>query len=357
MDVDCSAAVPPPSYSALTSRTAQYTHAGLPSSSAPATSVPPAVAAPITPTPGLVLTVSISHKDVEIMTELAYRTPTLQTGGDLFGTWAGSGVEVTVNLLVGPGLDASVGASHFYQDEHYLQHVGQYAVQTLSLEQIGQWRSHHQSRLQQPSDEDLEAAQRILTTLPRFLMIILNMEWDAVAYSTRPVLRAFLFLHGSPKPFVANISIRPEVPTYACQPQITSIAYAGSVLAAAAPAPEAVVPATALAAPDGIPWFSVNPGLSFIKSLHASLDRGFGNVRMVFRGGQFVFQVAYYGYQYEVFLPLVLTGRDQAVVRALSTRFSNHQMESFSPFPADLSLPHAAGDLCRDLIASIKTAV
>ncbi|KAJ7393008.1 hypothetical protein OS493_008256 [Desmophyllum pertusum] len=118
--------------------------------------------------------VHISQEDEEMMTELVLRYPDVETGGDLFGLWTTEG-DVMIHIVLGPGQECKRTGTSFYQDIPYLQRNGELLTQNYMLCHIGEWHSHHQLRLFQPSQGD---SSTVIRNYPRgtcgFLLIIAN---------------------------------------------------------------------------------------------------------------------------------------------------------------------------------------
>lgn len=99
------------------------------------------------------LKVYICKDDLEMMENLALRYPHLETGGDLFGLWTNEG-EAVIHVVLGPGQSCRRTNVSFYQDIPYLQRNGELLTQNYMLCHLGEWHSHHQLRLFQPSQGD-----------------------------------------------------------------------------------------------------------------------------------------------------------------------------------------------------------
>ena len=101
--------------------------------------------------------------------------PNIETGGQLFGYWTAEGVPVVL-YVIGPGPHANHQSAFFNQDVDYLTRVGRPIVELFGLQHIGEWHSHHQLGLAQPSAHD---ANTMLSTirdkhLIQFLLCIGN---------------------------------------------------------------------------------------------------------------------------------------------------------------------------------------
>lgn len=117
----------------------------------------------------------------------------IETGGQLFGYWTAEGVPVVL-YAIGPGPHANHQSAFFNQDVDYLTRVGRPIVEHFGLQHIGEWHSHHQLGLAQPSTHD---ANTMLSTirdkhLRQFLLCIGNCT------NTSSTLNAFNFTEFSP---------------------------------------------------------------------------------------------------------------------------------------------------------------
>ena len=114
--------------------------------------------------------------------------PNIETGGQLFGYWTAEGTPVVL-YAIGPGSNANHQSAFFNQDIDYLTRVGRPIVEHFGLQHIGEWHSHHQLGLAQPSSHD---ANTMLSTirdkhLKQFLLCIGNCT------NTSSTLNAFNF--------------------------------------------------------------------------------------------------------------------------------------------------------------------
>ncbi len=101
--------------------------------------------------------------------------PDIETGGQLFGFWTGTGIPVVL-YAIGPGRDANHQVAFFNQDVDYLKRVGQQLIDTYALQHIGEWHSHHQLGLAHPSGHDASTMINSIRDvgLRRFLLCIGN---------------------------------------------------------------------------------------------------------------------------------------------------------------------------------------
>lgn len=112
----------------------------------------------------------------------------IETGGQLFGFWTSTGIPVVL-YAIGPGRGANHQETFFNQDVSYLLGVGNFVLEKYGLQHIGEWHSHHQLGLAQPSDYDASTMVHNIDKLHlrRFLLCIGNC--DAV----RSTFNAFNF--------------------------------------------------------------------------------------------------------------------------------------------------------------------
>lgn len=115
----------------------------------------------------------------------------IETGGELFGFWTASGIPVVL-FAIGPGPKANHQTTFFNQDIGYLENVGGKLFGKYGLLHIGEWHSHHQLGLAQPSGHDAATMATSIANnhLGRFLMALGNCTRDA------SVLNAFEFVEG-----------------------------------------------------------------------------------------------------------------------------------------------------------------
>ena len=114
--------------------------------------------------------------------------PNIETGGQLFGFWTADGIPVVL-YAIGPGPNANHKVAFFNQDVDYLTQIGRPIIEHFGLQHIGEWHSHHQLGLAQPSAHD---ANTMLSTirdkhLVQFLLCIGNCT------NTSSTLNAFNF--------------------------------------------------------------------------------------------------------------------------------------------------------------------
>ncbi|MEH1965838.1 hypothetical protein [Nostoc sp.] len=105
--------------------------------------------------------------------------PDLETGGDLFGFWTHSGYPV-VQFVLGPGKNSRHNSTSFYQDKNHLIKAGELLRNKHGLQHIGEWHSHHQMGLAQPSGGDEQTVFNALRryNFPKFLLCIANLRQE-----------------------------------------------------------------------------------------------------------------------------------------------------------------------------------
>ena len=113
-------------------------------------------------------------EDCQMMENLVLEYPHLETGGDLFGLWTSNG-DAVLHVVLGPGRNCKRTGASFFQDIPYLKRNGELLTQDYMLCHIGEWHSHHQLRLFEPSGGD---SSTVIRNYPRgtcgFLLIIAN---------------------------------------------------------------------------------------------------------------------------------------------------------------------------------------
>lgn len=106
--------------------------------------------------------------------------PNIETGGDLFGFWTHSGYPV-IQYVIGPGPNANHQTTFFNQDGNYLSEVGNKLRETHGLQHIGEWHSHHQLGLAEPSGHDISTVCKAIAqyNLSNFFLVITNIRDNA----------------------------------------------------------------------------------------------------------------------------------------------------------------------------------
>lgn len=82
--------------------------------------------------------------------------PECETGGHLFGYWTAQGVPVIL-YVTGPGPNCMHGSVECHHDHHYYTQIRDVLENTIALQHIGDWHSHHQLNLNHPSGGDVRA--------------------------------------------------------------------------------------------------------------------------------------------------------------------------------------------------------
>ena len=120
----------------------------------------------------------------------------IETGGDLFGLWVDEST-VVLQVITGPGNNCKRTETSFFQDIEYLENTGNHLTRYEGLCNVGEWHSHHQLGLPQPSGGDQRTVWENLPKLglPRFVLLIANITGN-VGYLVVN-LGAFLFVGGA----------------------------------------------------------------------------------------------------------------------------------------------------------------
>jgi len=121
--------------------------------------------------------------------------PNLETGGDLFGFWTHSGAPM-VEFVLGPGKKSRRKSTSFYQDVDHLIEAGEFLRDKHGLQHIGEWHSHHQMGLAQPSGGDANTVFRALEkySFPNFLLCIANLRADPENLRKKQIVNVGCFL-------------------------------------------------------------------------------------------------------------------------------------------------------------------
>ena len=146
----------------------------------------------------------IFQSELDFIARCILDCPDIETGGQLFGYWTREGVPVVCYAL-GPGPKANHQRTFFNQDLGYLQSVGDAIVKHYGLEHIGEWHSHHQLGLAQPSGHDASNiyGNMVKAGRERFLLCIGNCDGRSAG------LNAFSFASGVPSYLHAGWSVSP----------------------------------------------------------------------------------------------------------------------------------------------------
>ena len=140
--------------------------------------------------------------------------PNIETGGDLFGLWKDE-KTVIIQRFIGPGMKCKRTTTSFYQDIEYRHRVDSLLTTEEGLCNVGEWHSHHQIGMPNPSDDD---RRTVFDNMPelgleRFVLFIASIEGRGSSGKRRSHdvklddinLRPFLFL-GSTQTIVKGIN-------------------------------------------------------------------------------------------------------------------------------------------------------
>ena len=148
-------------------------------------------------------TIHMFEEDIQKMGKWVLKHPHNETGGDLFGLWttgAGPGLEPVIHVVLGPGDGCRRTSVSFFQSIPYLKKVGYLLTQKYMLGHIGEWHSHHQLGLFQPSGGD---SSTVTNNYPRgaygFILIIVNIVHGGVKISP------YLYSEGSSRYKVGRV--------------------------------------------------------------------------------------------------------------------------------------------------------
>ena len=133
----------------------------------------------------------IYRSELDFISRCILDCPDIETGGELFGFWTAGGIPVVL-FAIGPGPSANHQTTFFNQDIGYLKTVGGQLFGKYGILHIGEWHSHHQLGLAQPSGHDAATMATSIANnhLGRFLMALGNCTRDT------SVLNAFEFVEG-----------------------------------------------------------------------------------------------------------------------------------------------------------------
>lgn len=140
--------------------------------------------------------------------------PDLETGGDLFGFWTHSGFPV-IQFVLGPGQNSRHNPASFYQDREHLIKAGGILRTKHGLQHIGEWHSHHQMGLAQPSGGDEQTVFNALRqyNFPKFLLCIANLRPEAESLNygrTKYTVNLGCFLFNSTRYQVGSWVVLPD---------------------------------------------------------------------------------------------------------------------------------------------------
>ena len=145
----------------------------------------------------------VYENDYKEIRKLVKHYPNIETGGDLFGLWKDERT-VIIQQFIGPGKKCERTTTSFHQDIDYLHRVGSLITTEEGLCNVGEWHSHHQIGMPQPSSGD---RRTVFSNMPhlgleRFVLFIASIEGASYGGKKRPrdvklddiILRPFLFL-------------------------------------------------------------------------------------------------------------------------------------------------------------------
>ena len=166
-------------------------------------------------------TAYVYKKDLREIQELVQPYPQIETGGDLFGLWQDDRT-VIIQRFIGPGEKCKRTATSFHQDVEYLHRVGSLITTEEGLCNVGEWHSHHQIGMPEPSAAD---RRTVFSNMPhlgleRFVLFIATIERAGIRGKKRSQeveldqikLRPFLFI-GSQQKVLNGIKIK-NLPYY-----------------------------------------------------------------------------------------------------------------------------------------------
>jgi hypothetical protein len=119
----------------------------------------------------------IYKSELDYISRCVLDYPNIETGGDLFGFWTHSGYPV-IQYVIGPGPNANHQSTFFNQDGNYLSEIGNKLRETHALQHIGEWHSHHQLGLAEPSGHDISTVCKAIAqyNLSNFFLVITNIR-------------------------------------------------------------------------------------------------------------------------------------------------------------------------------------
>lgn len=119
----------------------------------------------------------IYKSELDYISRCVLDYPNIETGGDLFGFWTHSGYPV-IQYVIGPGPNANHQSTFFNQDGNYLSEIGNKLRESHGLQHIGEWHSHHQLGLAEPSGHDISTVCKAIAqyNLSNFFLVITNIR-------------------------------------------------------------------------------------------------------------------------------------------------------------------------------------
>ncbi len=147
---------------------------------------------PYSPSPKAI----IYQSELDFISRCILDYPNIETGGELFGFWTQLGTPIVL-YAVGPGPNAHHHPTSFVQDSRYVDNVEVDLCNLTGLQHIGQWHSHHQLSLAQPSGGDVASMMRGVGQpgFPRMLLCIGNCT------TTTTTINAFNFHENNPRKY------------------------------------------------------------------------------------------------------------------------------------------------------------
>lgn len=94
-----------------------------------------------------------NQEEMSILSRYILDYKNIETGGQLFGYWTFD-CKPVVLFVLGPGPKAGHYSAFFLQDLEYLRERALLLKREYGLDHIGEWHSHHQLGLSQPSGHD-----------------------------------------------------------------------------------------------------------------------------------------------------------------------------------------------------------
>ena len=98
----------------------------------------------------------IYRSELDYLSRCIADYPECETGGHLFGYWTVQGVPVIL-YATGPGPNCMHGSVECHHDHEYYTRIRDILENTIALQHIGDWHSHHQLSLNHPSGGDVHA--------------------------------------------------------------------------------------------------------------------------------------------------------------------------------------------------------
>jgi len=222
--------------------------------------------------------VLIYASEAQRIADYAWQYPCLETGGDLYGYWTHSGAPV-VCCVLGPGPASRRSSTSFYQDSDYLEQVSAELYRRHALQHIGEWHSHHQLGLNQPSGGDLTTVRRGLESMQwqRFLLVV-----TTFAAADACVLQNYFLIHAGqapPQPLLVN-TLSGNSPVAAELDQLTGATCAGSAGVRWQPGPATPLPAADVRRRHADAWFATASGQQLLRQIIQALGV-YGKPRML----------------------------------------------------------------------------